>query len=92
MIERLQNIENRYNELTEQLMKPEVISNINETLKLTKEQAGLRECYEAFQEYKRLEKNIIEAKEMLKDSLPLETIKKYTGLSLKKLQELKLLI
>ena len=34
MIERLQNIENRYNELNEELMKPEVVSNVKETLKL----------------------------------------------------------
>ena len=31
MIERLETIEKRYNELTEELMKPEVISNIKKT-------------------------------------------------------------
>ena len=67
MIERLQNIEKRYNELNEELMKPEVISNVKETLKLTREQASIKEAYEAYQEYKRLEKNIEDAKEMLKD-------------------------
>ena len=36
MIERLETIEKRYNELTEELMKPEVISNIKKTLQLTK--------------------------------------------------------
>ena len=46
MIERLINIENRYNELTDELMKQEVISNIKETLKLTREQASLKEAYE----------------------------------------------
>ena len=54
MIERLTNIENRYNEINEELMKPEVISNIKETLKLTKEQASLKDAYEAFQTYKKL--------------------------------------
>lgn len=67
MLERLQNIENRYNEINEELMKPEVISNIKETLKLTKEQSGLKDAYEAFQEYKKLTNNIEEAKEMIKD-------------------------
>ena len=67
MIERLQNIENRYNELNEELMKPEIISNVKETLKLTRDQASLKEAYEACQEYKKLEKNIEDAKEMLKD-------------------------
>ena len=67
MIERLQNIENRYNELNEELMKPEVISNVKETLKLTREQASLKDAYEAYQEYKKIEKNIEDAKEMVKD-------------------------
>ena len=67
MIERLTNIENRYNEINEELMKPEVISNIKETLKLTKEQAGLKDAYEAFQTYKKLTHDLEEAKEMSKD-------------------------
>ena len=67
MIERLTNIENRYNEINEELMKPEIISNIKETLRLTKEQASLREAYEAFQTYKKLTKDLDEAKEMSKD-------------------------
>ena len=67
MIERLQTIEQRYNEITEELMKPEVISDIKQTMKLSKEQADLREAYEAYQTYKTLEKNIEDAKEMIKD-------------------------
>ena len=50
MLERLDNIEARYNELTEELMKPETISDIRKTLELTKEQASLKEAYEAYQE------------------------------------------
>ncbi len=67
MIERLTNIENRYNEINEELMKPEIISNIKETLKLTKEQAGLKDSYEAFQTYKKLTHDLEDAKEMSKD-------------------------
>ena len=67
MIERLTNIENRYNEINEELMKPEIISNIKETLKLTKEQAGLKDAYEAFQTYKKLTHDLEDAKEMSKD-------------------------
>lgn len=67
MIERLKTIEKRYNELTEELMKPEVISDIKKTLQLTKEQAGLKEAYDAYQEYKKLTAGIIDAKEMVKD-------------------------
>lgn len=67
MVERLQTIEKRYQELVEQLMKPEIISNIKETMRLSKEQASLRDAYEAFQTYKKIENGISEAKEMIKD-------------------------
>jgi len=67
MIERLEVIENRYNELTDELMNPETISNVKKTLELTKEQASLREAYEAYQEYKNLIQTITDLKEMVKD-------------------------
>ncbi|MBE6149366.1 MAG: peptide chain release factor 1 [Firmicutes bacterium] len=67
MIERLQNIENRYNEINDLLMSPEVISDIKKTMELSKEQSSLRESYEAYQEYKKLLNDIESAKEMVKD-------------------------
>lgn len=67
MLERLENIETRYNELTEELMRPETISDIKKTLELTKEQASLKEAYEAYQEYKKVLNGIEEAKELIKD-------------------------
>ena len=68
MIERLQNIEKRYNELVELLSNPEVLSDIKKTTELSKEQASLRENYEAYQEYKKVISNIEAAKEMMKDT------------------------
>ena len=68
MIERLENIEKRYNELTQQLMNPEIISNIKKTLELTREQSSLSEAYEAYQEYKKVLTDLSAANEMLKDS------------------------
>lgn len=67
MLERLQAIENKYNELNELLMQPETISNVKKTMQLSKEQAMLREAYEAYQIYKKVLKGIEDAKEMLKD-------------------------
>lgn len=67
MLERLENIEKRYNELNNELMKPEIISNLQETLRLTKEQASLKEVYNKYQEYKKVLNDIEEAKEMVKD-------------------------
>lgn len=68
MLERLKAIEARYNELNNELMNPEVISDIKKTLELTKEQASLRDGYEIYQEYKKVLADIDAAKEMLKDS------------------------
>ena len=67
MIERLEAIEARYQELTEEMMKEENISNVKKTLELNKEQASLKEAYEAYQEYKKVLSGIEEAKEMLHD-------------------------
>jgi len=67
MIERLQTIEDRYNELTEELMKPETISDIKKTMSLSKEQSSLKDAYDAYQQYKQLTSDIEAAKEMSKD-------------------------
>jgi len=67
VIERLEAIETRYNELTDLLTEPEIISNIKKTLELTKEQASLREGYEVYVKYKKLLDDIEAAKEMSKD-------------------------
>ena len=67
MIERLKAIETRYLELQEELMKPEVFSDIKKATELTKEQASLKEAYEAYQEYKSILTNLEDAKSMMKD-------------------------
>jgi len=67
MIERLQAIENRYNELSNELMSQEVISDIKKATLLSKEQSSLKDAYEAYQEYKQLASDIETAKEMVKD-------------------------
>lgn len=68
MIERLQIIESRYNEINDLLTKPEIISDIKNMTNLSKEQANLKEAYIAYQEYKQILEDIDAAKEMLKDN------------------------
>lgn len=67
MIQRLKTIEERYNELSELLVDPEVISDVKKMTELSREQAGLREAYNAYQQYKQLTSDIEAAKEMIKD-------------------------
>lgn len=67
MIERLKSIEEKYNEITNELMKPEVLSNIKKTLELNKEQSELTDAYNAYQKYKKIDDDINSALEMTKD-------------------------
>lgn len=66
MIERLETIENKYNEISKELMNPEVLSDINKTLKLNKELSDLKESYDAYQKLKKID-NDIEADKMVMD-------------------------
>ena len=68
MIERLQIIESRYNEINDLLTKPEIISDVKNMTNLSKEQANLKDAYQAYQKYKQILEDIEAAKEMLKDS------------------------
>ncbi len=68
MKERLMAIEKRYNELSVELTKPEILDDIKKTLELSKEQASLKEAYDAYQEYKKIESDLAEAHELTKDS------------------------
>ena len=67
MIERLQSIEKKYNELNEELMRPEVLSDIKKTLELNKEISNLKDSYDAYQQYKKIENDIVEASEIISD-------------------------
>ena len=67
MIERLEAIKARYEDLNAELMKPEVIANVKKTLELTKEQASLRDAYEIYGAYQKVLTGIEEAKEMVHD-------------------------
>ena len=68
MIERLKAIEEKYNELQDELMKPETISNVKRTLEITKEQGMIKEAYETYQEYKKILNDLSDAESLLKDS------------------------
>lgn|SRR5574344_248026 len=67
MIERLINIEERYNYLENELMNPEIASDIKKSMEISKEQSSLRRAYEMYQEYKKINSNIEDAKALLKD-------------------------
>ncbi len=67
MIDRLNDIEKKYNELTELLATEEVLSNFNRMKSLSKEQKDLEEIVEKYKEYRTIIDGITETKEMMKD-------------------------
>jgi len=67
MLERLEAIEKRYNELNEELTKPEILSDIKKTTTLSKEIRDLEETVNCYKKYKKTLAEIEDAKEMIKD-------------------------
>lgn len=67
MIERLEAVEKRYNEIINELSKPEVLSDIKLMTSLSKEQTSLEKQVEIFKKYKKVLEDIEACKEMMKD-------------------------
>ncbi|PTM56773.1 peptide chain release factor 1 [Desmospora activa] len=64
MLERLESIRERYEELNRLLSDPNVIANTDHLRKYSKEQADLEPKYQAYVEYKSVVQQLKEAKEM----------------------------
>lgn len=67
MFQKLDDVEKRYEELTIQISDPDVIARNNEWQKLMKEHADMTPIVEKYREYKKVQANYEEAKEMLND-------------------------
>ena len=67
MFQKLEDVEKKYIDLTEKISDPEVISRQNEWKVLMKEHSELEPIVEKYREYKKVEKNLEEAKEMMND-------------------------
>ncbi|MBP3634833.1 MAG: peptide chain release factor 1 [Bacilli bacterium] len=67
MIDRLEATLERYNFLTDELSKPEVLSDVKMMTTLSKEQSSLTEIIEEYKKYKKILSDIDDAKDMLND-------------------------
>jgi peptide chain release factor 1 len=67
VIERLEAISKRYNEIKEELSSPDIISDIKKMTELSKEQTRLEKTVNLYEKYKQVLEDIEAAKEMLKD-------------------------
>lgn len=68
MIERLEKVLEKYNEIKEELIKPEVLSDYNKLKTLSKEQSDLEEIVNTYEEFKSIEVKINDALELMNDS------------------------
>ena len=67
MIERLEATLEKYNNLEQELTKPEVLSDMKKTKEYSKELASLEEVVNCYKRYKKLLSDIEDTKEMTKD-------------------------
>ena len=67
MIERLELIKNRYEELNKQLSDPEILSDINKTRDISKEIAEIKETVDTYLEYQKTQEEVENTKELMKD-------------------------
>jgi peptide chain release factor 1 len=86
MFERLQAVEDRYDQLNELLSDPEIVSDISKLRDYSKEQSGIQETVEAYREYKRVKGEYTDAKDMLNESLD-EEMKELVKLELSELED-----
>ncbi len=67
MLDRLEDIEKRYIELSDKINDPDIISDNEQWRKLMKEHSDITPIVEKYKEYKEVTANLEEAKEMLDD-------------------------
>lgn len=65
MFENLEKIIERFEEINRELMKPEVVSDQQKLIKLTKERSELEEIVRTYKKYKEVKKDIEENKEII---------------------------
>ena len=74
MFDQLENVEQRYGEITEEMSRPEVASNPDHFQKLTKELHSLEEIVSTYRSYREVDSGLEEAKEILLNSDDLELL------------------
>ncbi len=65
MLEKLKAVEQKYNEISEELINPDIISDNNTYRKLMKEHKYLTPIVEKYREYRKAEENVNEARALL---------------------------
>ena len=69
IFDKLQSVVDRYDELNELISDPEVIADTQKFMKLSKEEADLRDTVAAFKKYQKVSKQLDDDKEMLREKI-----------------------
>ncbi len=69
MLDRLERIEKRYQELDEQMAAPQIASDLKQLQVLAQEKANIEELVTKYREYKAISKSLADTREMLADGL-----------------------
>ena len=88
MFDKLEEVEKRYNELTEKISDPAVIADQTNWKKYMKEQSTMKDVVDKYVEYKQVKSNMEDAKEMLDDPEMKEFAEEEYYSSKKKLEEM----
>ena len=70
MIDRLEVIRQRYDQIGEQLIDPNIVTDIKKMTALAKEQRSLEKVVTKYEELKKIKQEIADLKEMVNDSDP----------------------
>ncbi len=68
MFDKLEELLSKYNDLTEKISDPEIISDQDTWRKLMKEQSMIKDVADKYTEYKNIKANMEEAKELMQDA------------------------
>jgi peptide chain release factor 1 len=88
MLDKLQAIADRYEELNELLCDPDVVSDPDKLRKYSKEQSDLEDKYEAYKQYKSVSEQLADTKSMLEEKLDSE-MREMVKLEIEELSERK---
>ncbi|GKV66296.1 MULTISPECIES: peptide chain release factor 1 [unclassified Sporosarcina] len=86
MFDRLQAVEDRYDRLNELLSDPEIVNDLDKLRTYSKEQSDLQETVEVYREYKEVQAQYKNAKEMLDEPLD-DDMKELVKMEIDELEE-----
>lgn len=86
MFERLQIVEDRYDQLNELLSDPEVVRDVSKLRDYSKEQSSLQKTVDAYRQYKNVVEELASAKSLLEEPLDAD-MKELVGLEISELED-----